>query len=183
MKLLCKLSMMLVFVLLLFVAITIDIEAFAKFAYSQLPGNTQIWKDTENNVKILFSYSPNNPAINTPTELRFTINDLRTGEAFKNVLITVNIIGNNSTGQQRVIKFIGLSDNKGNYFINYAFPDLGAYQVIMRTKSSDPKFATLASFPVTVALETNLSNIAIIGIIVVMAGAISAAVVVKFRYK
>jgi len=98
-------------------------------------------------------------------------------------LITVNIIGNNSIGQQRVIKFNGLSDNKGNYSISYAFPDLGVYQVIMRTNSSDPKFVMLASFPITVALETSLSNIAIIGIMIVMAGAISAVVVVKFRYK
>jgi hypothetical protein len=160
-----------------------NIEAFAKFAYSQLAGNPQIWTDSENNVRILFSYSPNNPPINTPTELRFTINDLRTGAPFKNVLITVNIISNNSIGQQRVIKFNGLSDNKGNYSISYAFPDLGVYQVIMRTNSSDPKFVTLASFPITVALETSLSNIAIIGIMVVMAGAISTVVVVKFRYK
>jgi hypothetical protein len=183
MKLLYKLGMMLVFVLSLLLAMTFDIEAFAKFAYSQLPGNPQIWKDTENNVRILFSYSPNNPAINTPTELRFTINDLQSGAPFKNVLITVNIIGNNSFGQQKVVKFSGLSDNRGNYLINYAFPDLGIYQVIMRTKSSNPQFATLASFPVNVALETSLSNIAIIGIIVVVAGAISAGLVVRYRYK
>jgi len=183
MKLLYKLGMMLVFVLSLLLAMTYDIEVFAKFAYSQLAGNPQIWKDTENNVRILFSYSPNNPAINTRTELRFTINDLQSGAPFKNVLITVNIIGNNSFGQQKVVKFSGLSDNRGNYLINYAFPDLGTYQVIMRTKSSDPKFVTLASFPVTVALETSLSNIAIIGIIVVIAGAISAGLVTRYRYK
>lgn len=183
MKLLSKFSIMFIFLLLLLLAMTIDIDVFAKFAYSQLAGNTQIWKNGENNVRILFSYSPNNPIINTPTELGFTINDLRTGAAFKNVLITVNIISNNNIGQQNAIRFNGLSDNKGSYFVNYAFPSLGTYQVIMRTKSSNPNFATLASFPVNVALGTSLSNFAIIGILVVMATAISAGLVVRNRYK
>lgn len=82
-------------------------------------------------------------------------------------------------------KWLGLvlSDNKGNYLINYAFPDLGTYQVIMRTKSSSPNFTTLASFPITVALETSLSSIAIIGIMVVIAAAISVGLVVRYRYK
>ena len=186
MKLLYKLSIIPVFVLLLLLAMTFDIvtfETFAKFVYSQPAKNTQIWKDSENNVRILFSYSPDNPIINTPTELRFTINDLRNGTAFKNVLVTTIITGNNNSGQQKVVRFNGLSDNKGNYIINYAFPDLGIYQVIMRTKSSNPNFATLASFSVTVALETSLSNIATTSIIVVIAAATSAIVVVKFRYK
>ena len=182
MKLLYKLTIMLAFVLVLFSAMTFYVETFARLAYSQVAGNPQIWKDSENNVRILFSHSPDNPVINTPTELRFTINDLLSGAAFKNVLITVTIVGNNS-GQQKLVRFSGLSDSKGNYFISYAFPDLGTYQVIMRTKSSNPNFATLASFPVTVALETSLSNIAIIGIIVVMVVAISTIVVVRYIYK
>jgi hypothetical protein len=182
MKLLYKLSMMFVSVLLVFLAMTY-IETSVKLAYSQLTLNPQIWKDSEDNVKILFSYSPDNPVINTPTQLRFTINDLHTGAGFKNVLVTVTIVGNNSSGQQKVVRFNGLSNNKGNYFISYAFPDLGTYQVIMRTKSSDPNFATLASFSVSVALETSLSNIAIISIIVVMVVAVTATVVVKLRYR
>ena len=141
MRLLYKLSMMLVFVLLIFLAMTY-IETSVKLAYSQLALNPQIWKDSEDNVKILFSYSPDNP-----------------------------------------VMFDGLSNNEGNYFISYAFPDLGTYQVIMRTKSSDPNFATLASFSVTVALETSLSNIAIISIIVAMVVAVTATVVVKLRYR
>lgn len=173
--------MMFAFMLLLLLAMAFGSETL-KFAYSQLARNIKIWKDSDNNVRILFSYSPDNPIINTPTELRFTIDDLRTGAAFKNVLVTVIIVGS-SNGQQKVVKFSGLSDNKGNYLINYAFPDLGVYQVIMRTKSNSPNFATLASFPITLALETSLSNIAIIGITVVIAVAISGGLVVRYRYK
>src|SRR5690242_1492082 len=104
MKLLYKLSMMFVSVLLVFLAMTY-IETSVKLAHSQLALNPQIWKDSEDNVKILFSYSPDNPVINTPTELRFTINDLHTGAGFKNVLVTVTIVGNNSSRQQKVVRF------------------------------------------------------------------------------
>ena len=167
MKLFCELSMRCVLVLLLLVMVTFYIETFTKYAYAQFIGNTQVWKDSENNVKILFNHSPENPIINAPTQMRFTINDLGTGAAFKNVLVLVTIIGNsNNVGQERVIKFNGLSNSRGNYSINYTFPDLGVYQVIMRTKSNDPKFATLASFYMNVALDTKLSN-TIIGLILV----------------
>lgn len=82
MKLLYRLSTMLAFISLLLLAIVSGSHTL-KFAYSQLARNIKVWKDSDNNVKILFSYSPVNPIINTPTELRFTINDLRTGAAFK----------------------------------------------------------------------------------------------------
>jgi hypothetical protein len=92
-------------VLVLFSAMTFYAESFASLAYSQVVGNPQIWKHSENNVRILFSHSPDNPAINTPTELRFTINDLRSGAAFKNVLVTVTIVGNNSGDSKKVVLY------------------------------------------------------------------------------
>lgn len=95
--------MVLAFILLLLLAMAFDSETL-KIAYSQLARNIKIWKDSDNNVRILFSYSPDDPIINTPTELLFTINDLRTGAAFKNVLVTIIIIGS-SNGQQKVVRF------------------------------------------------------------------------------
>lgn len=167
MKLFCELSMRFVLVSLLLIMVTINIDTFTKSAYAQFTGDTQMWKDNERNVKILFNHSPENPIINTPTQMRFTITDLRTDVAFKKVLVLVAIIGNSfSSGKERVIKFDGLSDDKGNYSVNYTFPDLGVYQVIMRTKSNDPKFATLASFYINVALDTKLSN-TVIGLILI----------------
>jgi hypothetical protein len=167
MKLFCELSMRFVLVSLLLVMVIINIDILTKSAYAQFTGNTQMWKDNERNVKILFNHSPENPTINTPTQMRFTITDLRTDVAFKKVLVLVAIIGNSfSGGKEGVIKFYGLSDDKGNYSINYTFPDLGIYQVIMRTKSNDPKFATLASFYINIALDTKLSN-TVIGLILI----------------
>lgn len=167
MKLFCELIMRFVLVSLLLIMVTINIDTFTKSAYAQFTADTQMWKDNERNVKILFNHSPQNPIINTPTQMRFTITDLRTDVAFKKVLVLVAIIGNSfSSGKERVIKFDGLSDDKGNYSVNYTFPDLGVYQVIMRTKSNDPKFATLASFYINVALDTKLSN-TVIGLILI----------------
>jgi hypothetical protein len=166
MKPFCELSMRFILVAMLLIMMTIYIESFPKSVFAQFAGNTQVWKNSENNVKILFSHSPGNPIVNTPTQMRFTINDLRTGAAFKNVLITVIIIGNSSGGQERVIKFNGLSDGLGNYSINYTFPDLGLYQVIMRTNSNNPEFVTLASFSMNVMLDPKLSSI-VIGLILV----------------
>lgn len=167
MKLFCELIMRFVLVSLLLIMVTINIDTFTKSAYAQFTGDTQMWKDNERNVKILFNHSPQNPIINTPTQMRFTITDLRTDVAFKKVLVLVAIIGNSfSSGKERVIKFDGLSDDKGNYSVNYTFPDLGVYQVIMRTKSNDPKFATLASFYINVVLDTKLSN-TVIGLILI----------------
>lgn len=130
MKLFCELSIRFVLVSLLLVMVTIYTESL-KSACAQFAVNTQVWKDNENNVKILFSHLPDNPIVNTPTQIRFTIDKLMTGAALKNVLVTVIIIGNSSGGQERVIKFNGLSDSKGSYSVNYTFPDLGMYQVIM----------------------------------------------------
>ena len=50
---------------------------------------TQVWRDRENNMKILFTYLPENPVINTPTQLKFSVDNLRTGVNMKNLLAMV----------------------------------------------------------------------------------------------
>lgn len=182
MKLFCELIMRFVLVSLLLIMVTINIDTLTKSAYAQFTGDTQMWKDNERNVKILFNHSPQNPIINTPTQMRFTITELRTDVAFKKVLVLVAIIGNSfSSGKERVIKFDGLSDDKGNYSVNYTFPDLGVYQVIMRTKSNDPKFATLASFYINVALDTKLSNTVIVLILISIIASLSVLSIITKR--
>ena len=37
--------------------------------HAQLSNRTQLWTDPENDVEILFTYSPKNPSIDKPTEL------------------------------------------------------------------------------------------------------------------
>jgi hypothetical protein len=64
--------------LLLFI-MTTNIGTFERLAYGQSSGNEpQVWTDRENNMKILFTYSPGNPMINTPTELKFSVDNLQT---------------------------------------------------------------------------------------------------------
>ena len=41
---------------------------------------TQTWIDKQNNIKIQFASQPENPIVDKPTELRFVVQDLKTGE-------------------------------------------------------------------------------------------------------
>jgi hypothetical protein len=67
---------------------------------------TQQWIDKEHNVKILFSPSPEYPAIGNLTQLSFNVQDLKTGSHLKNVNATVTVI-NNLTAN------VGAGINKG----------------------------------------------------------------------
>ncbi|MGB8938126.1 MAG: hypothetical protein WCC17_23795, partial [Candidatus Nitrosopolaris sp.] len=56
------------FMFLLVLIVTTNNVTFERSAFAQSSGNkTQVWTDRENNMKILFTYSPENPVINTPT--------------------------------------------------------------------------------------------------------------------
>ena len=73
--------------------------------------------------------------INTPTQLRFSVDNLRTGVNIKNLLATVVII-NNSSGQPKIFKFKNITALNGNFSVEYLPPELGIYQVIMRINQS-----------------------------------------------
>ncbi|MFY9873264.1 MAG: hypothetical protein WAK17_26440 [Candidatus Nitrosopolaris sp.] len=115
---------------------------------------TQLWTDTENNVKILFSYSPKNPVTDTQTELNFSVSNLLTGNHLKNLIAMVVII-TNSTGQERTFKFNNLYAPNGNFSVKYLFPDSGIYQVITRINSNNPPSIMLATFTIIVIPETS----------------------------
>src|SRR5215469_7464821 len=53
--------------------------------HAQPSNGTQLWTDPENDVKILFTYSPKNPSIDTPSELKFRGSNLLTGQHLKNL--------------------------------------------------------------------------------------------------
>jgi hypothetical protein len=171
---------------LLFTMIAI-ITAVVVSLYSPSPafgqtisGNgTQLWIDRENNVKVQFTYSPQTPIVDTPTQLKFSVQNLRTGANLKNLAARVVIV-TNSSGQERSFKFTNISAPDGNFSVKYLFPDSGVYQVISRTYSKDAP--TLASFKVTVPLQplgilnTNNMNPLILPVILVMViGAIAVA--------
>ena len=67
--------------------------------YSQIrtKNNEQFWTDSDHGLKIKFAYEPINPIVDKPTELKFTVQRIRTGDYLKdlegNVLVTDNISG------------------------------------------------------------------------------------------
>jgi hypothetical protein len=154
-------------IFLLMLMMTINICAFEGLAFGESGKEPQVWADRESNIKILFTYSPGNPVINTPTELRFNVDNLQTGNHLKNLLATVIII-NNSSGQPKIFKFKNITAPNGNFSVEYLPPELGIYQVIARINSTESSLIALASFKVIVTLETSFSNIIITGIAVVV---------------
>src|SRR5215469_290280 len=89
--------------------------------------NPQIWTNTEQNVKILFSYQPQNPVLDQPTELKFLIENLMTGNYLKNILVTYN-----SSGQFANFKFSNITVPNGQFSIKYLFQDTGIFEIITR---------------------------------------------------
>ncbi len=57
---------------------------------------TKTWLDRDNNIKILFSTTPAQPTIATPSVLRFTVQNLQTGKPVTNLLARVVIFGGTS---------------------------------------------------------------------------------------
>ena len=168
------------FIFLLMLMMTTSIGTFEGLASGQSGKEPQVWADRENNIKILFTYSPGNPVINTPTKLRFSVDNLQTGSHLKNLLATVVII-NNSSGQPKIFKFKNITAPTGNFSVEYLPPELGIYQVITRVNSTNPSLLALASFKVIVTLETSFSNIIITGIaiLVIFGGTAYLVILVK----
>jgi hypothetical protein len=169
-------------IFLLMLIMTTNIGTFEGLASGQSGKEAQVWTDRENNIKILFTYSPENPVIKAPTELMFSVDNLQTGNHLKNLLATVVII-NNSSGQPKIFKFKNITAPTGNFSVEYIPPELGIYQVITRINSTtNPSLIALASFKVIVTLETSFSNIIITGIVIlVIFGGIAYLVILVKR--
>lgn len=147
-----------------------------------IAGNgTQLWTDKENNVKVQFTYSPQTPIIDKPTQLKFSIQNLQTGTPLKNLIARVVIV-TNSSGQERSFKFTNITAPNGSFSVNYLFPDTGVYQVISRTYSKDAP--TLASFKVLVPFQPlgviNTNNINPLILTAGLVGIAGAIAVVTF---
>jgi len=56
--------------------------------------NIQSWTDPEQNLKIQFTYKPQKPVIDQPTELKFTVQNLNTGQYLKNLVANVLVTDN-----------------------------------------------------------------------------------------
>ena len=145
---------------------------------------TQTWTDKLNNLKVQFTYSPDNPAIDTPTELNFNVLNLQTGSHLKDLFARIVVL-TNSGGQQRSFKFTNISAADGNFSVKYLFPDSGSYQVISKIDSKDS--SNLASFNVFVPFQplgtVNVSNLNTLILPALLVGVIGTIVVVTLIWK
>ena len=144
---------------------------------------TQQWEDKKNNVKILFAYSPSKPVIDSPTELRFIIQDLKTNKYIKNLFAHL-IITTNSSGQERTFRFNNITVPTASFSLKYLFPDFGTYQIIAAIRSNTSAVA-LASFQIIVPLEfSNMPTISALpaGVAIINVGiVVLVGVIIKTR--
>ena len=151
------------------------------FGQTNSGNGTQLWVDRENNVKVQFTYLPQTPIIDTPTQLKFNIQNSQTGTPLRNLVARVVIV-TNSGGQERSFKFTNITAPNGSFSVNYLFPDTGVYQVISRIYSKDASI--LASFKVPVPIQPfgviNTNNINPLIFPAGLVGIVGAIVVVSF---
>jgi hypothetical protein len=119
--------------------------------FSQLSSNvtsplngTQEWISQKDAVKILFTYQPERPIIDTFTKLEFSVINMTNNENLKDFDARVVV-----TNGQRLFKFENITVRDGDFSVEYIFPDDGTHQVITRIdKGADVQ--VLASFNVFV---------------------------------
>jgi hypothetical protein len=118
---------------------------------------TKTWLDREHNIKILFNTTPAQPTIDTPSVLRFTVQNLKTDKPVTKLLATVVILGGN-INQETPFRSANISAPYGEFSINIIFPNMGSYQVITRITSQTHDVASLASFTVIVPAPQSTLN-------------------------
>jgi len=105
---------------------------------------TQEWVSQKDAVKILFTYQPERPIIDTFTKLEFSVINMTNNENLKDFDARVVV-----TNGQRLFKFENITVGDGDFSVEYIFPDDGTHQVITRIdKGADVQ--VLASFNVFV---------------------------------
>jgi hypothetical protein len=150
-----SISMIIPFLLLIssLIAVVIYLSPNNTLGQSSTSG-TQSWLDRENNLRMVFSYTPSIPIIDAPTDLKFNIQNLQTGKPVTDIFARVVIL-TNSSGQERIFRFANITAPDGVFSIKYLFPDTGLYQVITRITSQSNNVASLASFKVFVPGQPN----------------------------
>jgi hypothetical protein len=154
-------SVMIIVSLMLFFAIAVTAIEYMNnvllpVAFSQPSGNitsplnrTQEWISQRDNVKILFTYQPERPIIDTFTKLQFSVINQTNNEYLKDFDSRVVV-----TNGQRLFKFENITVSNGNFSVEYIFPDDGTHQVITRIDKDAAAVQVLASFNVFVPHQT-----------------------------
>ncbi len=141
-----------VFVLTIFLMMGTSLFNPSKYdAFAHMPvSNTsriQEWTDPYNGISTQFVYEPEKPVIDTFTELKFSIQNIATGNHISdtdNAKARVVI-----TNGQRLFKFENITvGDDGHFSVKYLFPDDGTHQVITRLDTNDS--STASSFNVFV---------------------------------
>jgi hypothetical protein len=122
----------------------------AQAANINVNNNPQIWTNTEQNITIQFAYQPQKPILDQPTELKFFIQNLKTGDYLKNLVANI-LVTHNSSGQFSNFRFSNITVPDGQFSVKYLFPDTGIYEII--TRASAKEIAALAAFKVIVPLQ------------------------------
>ena len=105
---------------------------------------TQEWISQRDNAKVLFTYQPERPIIDTFTKLEFSVINLTNNENLKDFDARVVV-----TNGQRLFKFENITVPDGNFTVEYIFPDDGTHQVLTRI-DKESTVRVLASFNVFV---------------------------------
>lgn len=127
----------------------LDIES----AYAHIPQDNKIspvqeWKDQQNNIKIQFSYNPPNPLLYNMTDLKFSMQDLKTGNHIKDLVTSITIIKDDKI----FFRSNNVTIQDGDLSLKVKFLEDGNYQVISQVRKDN--FAmTLASFNILVPLQ------------------------------
>jgi hypothetical protein len=124
-------------------------------AYAHIPQDTKIvapvqeWMNTQDNVRIQFSYIPKKPLIYTETDLIFSIQDPTTGNHIEDLITSIAITKNDKI----FFKFNDVDIHNGDLSLKVRFEEDGNYQVISRIRSTDNIAIALASFNIYVPLQ------------------------------
>jgi hypothetical protein len=122
-------------------------------SYAHIPQDNTIVvqerKNTQNNVKIQFSYIPKKPLVYTDTELIFSILDLTNGNHIKDLIASITITKNDKI----FFKFDDVDIPNGDLSLKVRFLEDGNYQVISQISSMDNIALALTSFDILVPLQ------------------------------
>lgn len=103
--------------------------------YSQIPNNNktvlQEILDQQDNIKVQFTYEPENIKINTLTDLKFSVLNLTTNEHIKNFLARVVV-----TEGSEVFRFNNIKVSDGDFSVKHSFANYGSHQVILRVDTT-----------------------------------------------
>jgi len=107
----------------------------SNLTYSHIPTNNQIAIqeiiDQRDNIKVQFAYDRDKIKINTLTDLKFSVLNLKTEEHIKNFLARVVV-----TEGSELFGFDNITVNNGDFSVNHSFVNYGSHQVILRVDTN-----------------------------------------------